>query len=171
MRNLYIERCFYFCFIKHGICRAVCFRGIFGCMQRFHFAGEMCIRDSHCTAKLCTDGIVGLHRFYIADYITFFHSVTYLQRSFRFCPQVPVVSFLYAFLWSVCSLLRNWFSFRNAPWLSINTPFIAFIGIYKHIILNIYRKVNKNFLTSNSNGVIIVSDRVIKHARVNHTLE
>ena len=39
MRNLYIERCFYFCFIKHGICRAVCFRGIFGCMQRFHFAG------------------------------------------------------------------------------------------------------------------------------------
>ena len=32
-------------------------------------------------------------------------------------------------------------------------------------------KVNKNFLTSNSNGVIIVSDRVIKHARVNHTLE
>jgi len=26
-------------------------------------------------------------------------------------------------------------------------------------------------LTSNSNGVIIVSDGVIKHARVNHTLE
>lgn len=32
------ERCFYFCFIKHGICRAVCFRDD-GCMQRFHFAG------------------------------------------------------------------------------------------------------------------------------------
>jgi len=26
-------------------------------------------------------------------------------------------------------------------------------------------------LTSNSNGVIIVSDEVIKHARVNHALE
>jgi len=26
-------------------------------------------------------------------------------------------------------------------------------------------------LTSNSNGVIIVSDRVIKHDKVNHTLE
>jgi len=26
-------------------------------------------------------------------------------------------------------------------------------------------------LTSNSDSVIIVSDRVIKHARVNHTLE
>jgi len=26
-------------------------------------------------------------------------------------------------------------------------------------------------LTSNSNGVIIVLDRAIKHARVNHTLE
>ena len=44
-------------------------------------------------------------------------------------------------------------------------------SIYKHIILNIYLKVNKNFLTSNSNGVIIVLDGVIKHARVNHTLE
>ena len=43
--------------------------------------------------------------------------------------------------------------------------------VYKHIILNIYQKVNQNFLTSNSNGVIIVLDRVIKHARVNHTLE
>ena len=41
----------------------------------------------------------------------------------------------------------------------------------EHIILNLHLKVNKNFLTSNSNGVIIVSDRVIKHDKVNHTLE
>ena len=55
--------------------------------------------------------------------------------------------------------------------LSITAPSVAFLGIYKHIILNIYLKVNKNFLTSNSNGVIIVLDRAIKYARVNHTFE
>ena len=33
------------------------------------------------------------------------------------------------------------------------------------------RKVKKNILTSNSNGVIIIADIVIKHNEVNHTLE
>ena len=42
------------------------------------------------------------------------------------------------------------------------------LGMFR---VNLHLKVNKNFLTSNSNGVIIVSDRVIKHDKVNHTLE
>lgn len=59
----------------------------------------------------------------------------------------------------------------NKKYKFLLTTTLTISGVYKHIILNIYQKVNQNFLTSNSNGVIIVSDRVIKHARVNHTLE
>ena len=52
-----------------------------------------------------------------------------------------------------------------------NHSFHCLSWVYKHIILNINLKVNKKLLTSNSDDVIIVSDRVIKHDRVNHVLE
>ena len=42
--------CFYFCFIKYRVCRTVGLCRIFGCMQRFHFAGGYSCQamNSHC---------------------------------------------------------------------------------------------------------------------------
>ena len=59
-----------------------------------------------------------------------------------------------------CSITSYIFSFPG---------FFSFL--YKPIILIIAEKVKKKFLTSNSNGVIIMEDIVIKHNEVNHTLE
>ena len=65
-------------------------------------------------------------------------------------------------------------SFQNFPIGTEKIPMevIRAFAILKKAAAIANNRLGKlNFLTSNSNGVIIVSDRVIKHARVNHTLE